>query len=258
MDEISIEERDGVRLVTLQRPDRLNALTPDMVVRLTAAMTTDSRHRAVVVTGSGRGFCAGVDIAGAQERQVGRSNADAMVLQERFAAMAMAIHRCPVPVVAAVNGPAAGAGLAIALASDIRVAAPTARFLIGAPNIGLSAGECGISYFLPRLVGLGRAAEIMLTNRALDVDEAHRIGLVTSVTDDAVADAMAVAARIGELSPFGVAMTKQVYRQTAESPSLEIALALENRTQILANSTHDAAEARTAFLEKRRPVYTGA
>ncbi|WP_396043629.1 enoyl-CoA hydratase/isomerase family protein [Aeromicrobium sp. UC242_57] len=132
--------------MTLRRPDRLNALTPDMVRAIAAAMTTEPHHRAVVVTGEGRGFCAGVDIAGAQERQVGRSNADGLLLQETFAGMALAIHHSPVPVIAAVNGPAAGAGLAIALAADIRVASPTARFLIGAPNIGLSAGECGISY----------------------------------------------------------------------------------------------------------------
>jgi len=257
MDELLVEERDAVRLITLNRPERLNALTPDMVLGLTSAMTTERHHRAVIVTGSGRGFCAGVDIAGAQERQVGRSNADGLLLQERFAAMATAIHHCPVPVIAAVNGPAAGAGLAIALASDIRTAAATTRFLIGTPNIGLSAGECGISYFLPRLIGQGRAAEIMLTNRPVESEEALRVGLVSSVTPDAVRSAFEMAASIGALSPFGVKMTKQVYRQTADSPSLEIALALENRTQILANATQDAAEARSAFLEKRRPVYTG-
>ncbi|MFI5427178.1 enoyl-CoA hydratase/isomerase family protein [Aeromicrobium sp. UC242_57] len=97
----------------------------------------------------------------------------------------------------------------------------------------------------------------MLTNRPVESAEALRIGLVTSVTDDAMADALETAARIAALSPFGVKMTKQVYRQTTDSPSLEIALALENRTQILANATHDAAEARSAFLEKRRPVFTG-
>lgn len=257
VEELIIEEADGVRLVTLNRPDRLNALTPGMVEGITDAMVTERYHRAVIITGSGRGFCAGVDISGAHERQVGRSNADGLALQERFAGMATAIHRCPVPVIAAVNGPAAGAGLAIALASDIRTGSVSARFLIGAPNIGLSAGECGISYFLPRLVGLGRAAEIMLTNRSVESDEALRLGLVTSVTEDPLAVARDLATRVSQLSPFGVRMTKQVYRQTVDSPNLESALELENRTQILANATDDAAEARTAFLEKRPPVFTG-
>jgi enoyl-CoA hydratase len=157
------------------------------------------------------------------------------------------------------TGPVVGAGLAIALASDIRLAATTAKFLIGAPNIGLSAGECGITYFLPRIIGLGRAAEIMLTNRPVLADEAHALGLVTTLTDPgelATAVDRTVAA-VTAYSPFGQRMTQQVYRSTIDWPSLEAALEIENRTQILANGSEDAAEARRAFLEKRRPVWTG-
>ena len=260
MGEIEIGERSGgVRVVRLNRPDRLNALTPDMVRVITEAMDVGRDHRAIVITGSGRGFCAGVDIAGADERQRGRSNADALALQERFGGMVLAIAKAPVPVVSAVNGPAAGAGLAIALASDVRIASETARFIIGAPNIGLSAGECGISYLLPRIVGLGRAAEIMVTNRHVHAAEALSIGLVTELTapDDLEAATGRLTEAIVSLSPFGQRMTKQVYRANADASSLEEALALENRTQILANATADAAEARAAFLEKRRPSFTG-
>jgi enoyl-CoA hydratase len=260
MSEIEIDERPGgVRVVRLNRPDRLNALTPGMVGQVTEAMRVEREHRAIVITGNGRGFCAGVDIAGAHERQEGRSNADGFALQERFAGMVLAIARAPVPVVSAVNGPAAGAGLAIALASDIRVASETARFIIGAPNIGLSAGECGISYFLPRIVGLGRAAEIMLTNRHVPAAEALSIGLVTDLAapDDLQSVADRLADAIVSLSPFGQKMTKQVYRANVDARSLEEALELENRTQILANATADAAEARAAFLGKRRPRFTG-
>jgi enoyl-CoA hydratase len=250
---------DGVRTIRLNRPDRLNALTPEMVSGLTAAVAVDRSCRAIVITGVGRGFCAGVDIAGAEERQRGRSNADALAMQERFAGMILAIARSGAPVVAAVNGPVAGAGLAIALASDIRMAATTARFIIGAPTIGLSAGECGITYFLPRIIGLGRAAEIMLTNRPVLAEEAHAIGLVTSLTepDDLAAAVDRTVREITAYSPFGQRMTKQVYRSTIDAPSLEAALEVENRTQILANGSEDAAEARRAFLEKRRPVWTG-
>jgi len=256
---VVVDSGRGVRTIRLNRPDRLNALTPDMVSALAAAVTVDRNCRAIVITGTGRWFCAGVDIAGAEERQRGRSNADAYAMQERFAGMILAIARSDVPVIAAVNGPAAGAGLAITLAADIRLAASTAKFIIGAPNIGLSAGECGISYFLPRIIGLGRAAEIMLTNRAVLADEAHALGLVSTLADPdelaAVIDRTVAA--VTAYSPFGQRMTKQVYRATIDAPSLEAALELENRTQILANGSEDAAEARRAFLEKRPPVWTG-
>jgi enoyl-CoA hydratase len=260
MTHIVMEDRaDGVRVVRLNRPERLNALTPEMVDEITAHVAGATARRAVLLTGTGRGFCAGVDIAGAAERQVGRSNADGILIQERFAGMVLAVAHAPCPVVAAVNGPVAGAGLALTLACDIRLAARSAKFLVAAPRIGLSAGECGISYFLPRLVGLGRAAEWMLTNRTVLADEALDLGLVTTLTDDdgLAAAADATLAQIVALSPFGQKMTKQVYRRNADAVSLEAALDLENRTQILANATEDAAEARTAFLEKRAPVWTG-
>ena len=260
MSDVVVDDRaDGVRVVRLNRPEKLNALTPDMVDAVTAAMQVERSHRAVLITGQGRGFCAGVDIAGAHERQQGRSNADAYAMQERFAGMTLAVTRAPVPVVAAVNGPAAGAGFALALSCDIRLAARSAKFLVGAPRIGLSAGECGISYFLPRLIGVGRAAEIMFTNRPVTADEAERIGLVTvplrrrrprgGRRDHGGAGGCA--------QPFGQKMTKQLYRANADAGYLEAALQIENRAQILANATEDAAEARAAFLEKRPPVFTG-
>ncbi|MCX0272743.1 enoyl-CoA hydratase-related protein [Nocardia zapadnayensis] len=260
MADVIVEDRDdGVRVVRFNRPDRLNALTPDMVSTITRHLNDAVSHRAVLLTGNGRGFCAGVDIAGADERQRGRSNADGLAMQERFGRMILAVAQAPCPVVSAVNGPAAGAGLALSLASDIRLAGRSARFLIGAPRIGLSAGECGISYFLPRLIGTGRAAEWMLTNRTVSATEALELGLVTTVVDDDELGAVAedTLARIVALSPFGQKMTKQVYRRNIDAPSLDAALDVENRTQILANSTVDAAEARAAFLEKRPPVYIG-
>lgn len=260
MTDLLMEDReDGVRVLRLNRPERLNALTPEMVTGIADQVAGATGHRAVLITGNGRGFCAGVDIAGSDERQRGRSNAEAFLMQERFARMVLAVVRAPCPVVSAVNGPAAGAGLALALASDIRLAARSARFLIGAPRIGLSAGECGISYFLPRLIGTGRAAQWMFTNRTVGAPEALDLGLVTTVADD---DALAAAAdetlaAVVALSPFGQKMTKQIYRRNADAPSVEAALDLENRTQILANATEDAAEARAAFLEKRSAVWTG-
>ena len=136
-DELVVEDIDaGVRTIRLNRPDRLNALTPDMVSGLTAAVTVHRACRVIVITGTGRGFCAGVDIAGAEERQRGRSNADAYAMQERFAGMILAIARSGAPVIAGINGPAAGAGLAIALAADIRLALPPPNSSSAPPTSG--------------------------------------------------------------------------------------------------------------------------
>ena len=160
--------------------------------------------------------------------------------------------------IAAVNGPAAGAGMALALASDIRIAAQGARFLIGAPRLALSAGECGISWLLPRIIGSGRAFQIMLTNREIPAAEAAEIGLVSQLTEpeDLVAAALAVAAEITRNSPFGVTMTKKA-AWAALDLSFDAAVELENRTQMLALATDDSAEAHQAFLEKRAPRWRG-
>ncbi|MEU7815162.1 enoyl-CoA hydratase/isomerase family protein [Pseudonocardia sp. NPDC049154] len=261
MAEVLVQDRtDGVRVLRLNRPERLNALTPEMVDEIAAQVGSAIDHRAVLITGEGRGFCAGVDIQASHERQQNRSNADAILMQERFARMILSVANCPCPVVTAVNGPVAGAGLALVLASDIRLASRSARFLLGAPRIGLSAGECGISYHLPRLIGVGPAAEWMLTNRTVESAEAYAMHLVTTLTDDTeslLAKADETLSAIAALSPFGQKMTKQVYRRNVDAPSLEAALDLENRTQILANATEDAAEARAAFLQKRAPKWTG-
>ena len=190
-------------------PTGSNALTHEMLDELTAGLreaVSSEQARAVVLTGAGRAFCAGVDIAGAAER--GRSEpspARRYVRQEHFADTIRSVRNCRLPVIAAVNGPAAGAGMALALASDIRIAAHGARFLIGAPRLALSAGECGISWLLPRIIGPGRAFEIMLTNREIPAAEAAEIGLVTQLTEpeNLIAATLAVAAEIARNSPFG-------------------------------------------------------
>lgn len=252
-----------VALIRLARPERLNALTHEMLDELIDALAVAAGTpgaRAIVLTGAGRGFCAGVDIAGSHERSQGQGRSPAIRYwnQEHFAATMRAIRECRLPVVAAINGPVAGAGLAMALTCDVRLAAPTARFLIGAPRLALSAGECGISWLLPRIIGAGRAAEIMLTNREISVDEALATGLVTSVSDagSLVPDAQATAARIAANSPFGVAMTKKLF-WSALDQDYRSAVEVENRTQILATLTDDSAEGRIAFLERRSPQWQG-
>ncbi|WP_131746668.1 enoyl-CoA hydratase-related protein [Frankia sp. Cppng1_Ct_nod] len=255
--------RPSVAQVTLSRPGRLNALTFAMVEELSdtfARLGTGGRARVIVLTGAGRAFCAGLDLAGHVQSTMTRRRGPAERLrgQERFAAMVRTIRAIPQPVVAAVNGAAAGAGMALALAADVRVAAASARFHVAAVKIGLSAGECGISYHLPRYVGSSRAFEIMLTGRPVDGAEADRIGLVSRVVDDAdlLDRTLDTAEAICSNSPFAVAMTKKIMWANLEA-GFDAAIELENRTQILASMTADSAEAMQAFIEKRPPVFTG-
>ena len=163
------------------------------------------------------------------------------------------------PVIAAVNGPAAGAGMGLALAADIRLASTTAKFNAAFIRIGLTGGDVGTSWMLPRLIGLGRAYEMLLTGRFVEAEEALRIGLVTQVTEgeELLPAALAVADLICGNSPFGVRMTKRVVQTNVDAPSLDVAIALENRNQVLAVQTEDMAEALNAFREKRPPVFTG-
>ena len=255
--------RTAVALVTLNRPHHLNALTLGMVDQIASTVHELGRQpgcRAIVVTGAGRGFCAGLDIGDFLDRTGDRprGSAERLDSQERFAGMVRAVRAVAPPVIAAVNGPAAGAGLGLALAADVRLAAPSARFHVAAVKIGLSAGECGISYHLPRYVGTSRALEIMLTGRPVDAGEAERIGLVSRVVpgEDLLHEALAVADAICANSPFAVRMTKQVTWANLGA-SFDQAIELENRTQVLAVQTADSREAMVAFTEKRPPVFTG-
>lgn len=256
------ERRDGgVAVVTLDRPDRLNAITFEMfeeLAALCAEVAADDGIRVLVLTGAGRAFCAGLDLAEAATLP-GMTAVEMTEGQQSWADAVAAFHRLPKPVIAAVNGAAAGAGFSLALAADIRLAAPGARFNAAFVRIGLSGGDCGSSYFLPRVVGLGRASEILMTGRFVGADEAAAIGLVNRVVPAAelLGAAVELAGQIAANTAFGVALTKQVLAVNVDAPSLGAALELENRNQVLASRTADMAEALTAFREKRPPVYTG-
>lgn len=252
-----------IGVITLNRPERLNALTHDVVDALVARLkeaTAQERCRALVLTGAGRGFCAGLDIAANinADADTVRSLPVRMAGQEKFASMIRTIRSVRQPVVAAVNGAAAGAGLGLALACDVRVAAASASFHVAAVKIGLSAGECGISYHLPRHIGSARAFEHMLTGRPITGADAERYGLVSRIVDDgkALEAALGIAREITRNSPFAVWQTKQVMWANLDA-GFEGALAVENRAQILAVHTDDAREAMRAFVEKRAPTFTG-
>jgi enoyl-CoA hydratase len=165
-----------------------------------------------------------------------------------------ALHQ---PVIAAVNGPAAGGGLALALASDVRIASTSARFNVAFVRLGISGCDIGVSWLLPRLIGASRAWELMLTGRIIDASEADRIGLVLRVVpDEELLDtALETAGLIAANSPWGIRMTKEVMWSQLEIGSLQAGIDLENRTQVLSSMTADMQEAVSAFLEKRPPHF---
>ena len=253
----------AVRILRLSRPERLNALSWELADALGDAvedLAHDPDCRAAILTGEGRGFCSGLDLQ-MSEDPVGSdgSMVTFMNRQERLAALVSSIRELPIPVIAAVNGPAAGGGLALALACDLRVCAESARFNAAFIRIGLSACDMGVSYALPRLIGLGAASELLLTGRHVGAHEAFTLGMVNRVVpDEELLDAaLALAEEIARNSPFAVRMTKEVLAANVDSPSLAAALALENRTQAVASRTSDHAEALDAFMEKREPRFCG-
>ena len=253
----------GIALLTLDRPDRLNAMNHELVADLHAALdevAADGDVRVVVLTGAGRGFCAGLDLrdgaAVPGQEHLGRVQRG-MATQQHIASLVPRLRSLPQPVIAAVNGPAAGGGLALALAADVRLAAMSARFNVAFVRIGLSGCDIGVSWLLPRLIGASRAFELLLTGRIIDADAAERLGIVSRVVPDGevVDAALEVAAEIAANSPMGVRMTKEVMWSQLEVGSLQAGIDLENRTQVMTSFTEDMAEAMTAFLEKRPPAF---
>lgn len=238
----------AVTRLTLNRPDKLNALTYGLVEELHAALdAADADHecRAVVLTGAGRGFCAGLDLHGfgtvpGTEEQ-GRVQ-QGMATQQFIADVVHHMRDVRQPIIAAINGAAAGGGFAFACASDIRYCSQSAKFGTAFVRLGLSGCDIGVSWLLPRLIGASRAWELMLTGRVIDATEADRIGLVSKVVpDDTLEDVvLEVAAEIAANSPFGVWMTKEAMWSNLETPSLRAGIDLENRNQIMASQTADA------------------
>ncbi|MGY1883787.1 MULTISPECIES: enoyl-CoA hydratase/isomerase family protein [unclassified Blastococcus] len=255
----------GVTTVTLDRPDRLNTMSAELVAELGAALTSiaaDRECRVVVLTGAGRAFCAGLDLHGydGDDQRVERDGTVLAALdrQREIARLAEQLHRLPQPVIAAVNGPAAGGGLALVCASDIRIAARSAVFAVGFIRAGYSACDIGVSWLLPRIVGAGRAHELMLTGRRFTAEEARTMGLVVDVVaDDQLVDrALATAQEILRNPPASVELTKQGMWIALETASFAAAIEFENRQQVITALTADAREATAAFVEKRSPVYT--
>lgn len=247
----------GVAVLRLNRPQRSNAMDMDAVLQLHQAIesvSSDDTVRVVVLTGRGNAFCAGLDLKAMldEQGQLRPSAAGGYDLQERYEGTIRRLRASNKTVIAAVNGAAVGFGFALALAADIRIAATVASFHVGAVRIGLTAGECGISYHLPRMVGASRAFEIMLTGRPVKAAEAERIGLVARVVEPSLllSYVLDCARQVLANSPFSTRHTKRIMWANLDAGSLEAAVELENRAQVLGLQNADFAEAARAFVRR--------
>ncbi|CAB4712954.1 MAG: enoyl-CoA hydratase [Actinobacteria bacterium] len=258
---VRVERPDpAVAVVILDRPERMNAMAFDVMVPLRDALLElgrDNAVRAVVLTGAGRGFCSGAD----QESAGVPPGIDGLTSRPTYALRAMelleevvlTVRRLHQPVIAAINGAAIGGGLCLALACDLRIAAPAAYFRAAGINNGLTASELGLSYLLPRAVGSTRAADIMLTGRDVGAEEAERIGLVSSLHDDVVVAAVEIGRRIAGFSQPGVELTKKSLQAGIAATSLETYLPSEGLGQLYLRLLTDNFEEATRARKEGRP-----
>lgn len=257
---LQIDRRDGVDRVTLNRPDRLNALNSTLTNELSAYFTglyRDYATRVVVLKGAGRAFCAGLDLSEYAETRGEFSATLALDIQTRIRDIMKAMRRCPQPIIALVHGAACGGGFSLALSADIRIAGQSARMNAAFIRVGLTGCDMGSSYFLPRLVGTSVASELLLTGRFIEAERALRVNLVSEVVPD---DALEAAAQpyVEEMlanTPLGLRLTKDAINFAIDAPSMDAAMAMEDRQQILCSQTADHVEMLTARAEKRAPRY---
>ena len=258
--------RPAVAILRLNRPESLNALSWQLVEELHAALDEidrNNRCRVVVLTGAGRGFCAGLDLRdqgspGEIIEGLAPGPRAGLIAQNRMASLIPHMRRIQQPLIAAINGAAYGGGLALALGCDIRIAARSAKLCVQFIRVGVSGCDIGTSYLLPRLIGASRAHDLIMSARSIDAAEAERYGVVTRVVDDEeiVDAALVLADELCDFTPFGLFATKQVMWANLDIPNLEAAIQLENRNQIMASSSGETEEAARAFFEKRKPRWS--
>lgn len=251
-----VEREEHLTWLTLHRPDALNALSRRMVDELRDffwSVGDDAQTRVVVVRGAGRAFCAGLDLKEAATPDGDGSVQAGLRMQRHISEIVLLMRRAPQPIIAAVRGAASGGGFAIALASDVRIAAESARMNAAFIRLGLSACDVGVSYFLPRIVGASVASELLLTGGFIDATRAERTGLVSRVVPEGELDAAAreMAHAMLRNSPVALRLTKDCLKHSIDAGSLEQAIAMEDRNQVLTARTRDFREGVTAFLQKR-------
>ena len=261
MADLELRQDGDVVWATMNRPDRLNALSRNLVTELReffVGLYWRRDVRVVVLQGAGDNFCAGLDLKERGDPQGSRSIGSGLTRQREISEIVIAMRRCPQPIIACVDGAAAGGGFALALASDVRIATPRMRMNAAFIRIGLSACDIGVSYFLPRMVGSSVAAEYMLTGRFIDAERAYQLGLISRVVakDQLQAEAQAFVDDMLHATPLGLRLTKEALNHAIDAQGLEAVIAMEDRNQILASSDGDFQEGVQAFLEKRKPNYS--
>jgi enoyl-CoA hydratase/carnithine racemase len=256
-----VEQRGPIEIVSLNRPAALNAVNPDMIEEASAyfgGLAQRLETRVVILRGAGRAFCAGADLGSVAFAEPGAGRPQRQLLmQHRYSGLIKLMRACPQPIIGLVHGPACGAGFSLALACDVRYAAPTARLNAAYIRVGLGGCDMGSGYFLPRLVGVSVASEFLLSGRFIDAERAKAVGLVSDVVaEDKLLDTgLELAADMLKASPMGLRMTKETLNLEIDAPSLEAALTHEDRQQVMLLETADHREAVAAFREKRAPRY---
>ncbi|MDP3173895.1 MAG: enoyl-CoA hydratase/isomerase family protein [Phenylobacterium sp.] len=261
-DVLQVERRGDVEIVTLNRPDALNALNPDLVEALLAywqGLQENNDIRVVVLRAAGRAFCAGLDLKGWGDFSSEPSVANALYMQRRIGRIMRMMRTCPQPVICLVQGAAAGGGMSLALAADVRYATPDMRMNAAFIRIGLGGADMGSSYFLPRLVGHSVASELLLSGRFIQAERALKVGLISDIVEpDALLDAgLALADDMLLAAPMGLRLTKDALNLNIDASGIEAAMAIEDRQQVMLSNTADHGEAVAAFLQKRKPVWQG-
>ena len=273
---IEFELRDnGIGILTLNRPERLNAISFQMEEDLHSlfdSLMINLNCRVIILRGNGRAFCAGTDLQEALNLNIkkvpdGYENYYVLNTPEplkkklyhqwRISQLYVKMRKISQPIIAMVHGAAVGGGFGFAMASDIRIATEDVKFINGSINLGLTGADVGGSYFLPRLIGMSRASEILYTGREVKSEEAEEIGLVLKIVniDDLMDAALEIANELLTKSPLGLRMTKQAINLTMDSPSLETILQLENMSIVLSFCSKDMNEGSAAFMQKRKPKY---
>ncbi len=258
-----VEQRGAVEWVTINRPEQRNALNGELVDALAnyfEGLLERESVRVVVLKANGKHFCAGADLAGDAFGELKLEPRTIWLQQRRIARIYLAMRKCPQPIITLVHGAACGGGFSLALASDIRLAGESAKMNAAYIKIGLTGCDMGSSYFLPRLVGVSIAAELLMTGRFIDAQRALAVNLVSDVVAD---DALEAAAQVYvdemlRTSPMGLRLTKESLNMSVDAGSLEAAMAVEDRHQSLLMLTADSQEAALAFFERREPVYRDA
>lgn len=258
---ITAEARDGVEILTLNQPETLNAMTPEMATELGAyfaGLASRMDVRVVVLRAEGRVFCAGAALGSDAFAAPGPGRAQRqMEMQRLYSRLPRLMRACPQPIIALLQGAACGAGFSLALAADVRFCTPEGRMNAAYLRVGLGGCDMGSGYFLPRLVGVSVASELLLTGRFIGAERAKQVGLVSDVIPAAqlLDTGLALAADMLLAAPMGLRLTKETLNQTIDAPSLEAALVAEDRQQVVLLGTDDHREAVAAFREKRRPTY---